>query len=152
MFHYNYNSYTPYSTYYTYTSTTPVPDYTLQHTLQSIADQQARINAQKAALDEEERQLKRRRQATLRRLREQRLREVMGEPEIDDIVMRIAERDQYRKMDDGEIAEAVMYVPSILVSLHVVPLEFAGVGAVRTRLICREILKNNDPRNMARGW
>jgi len=97
--------------------------YTLQHTLQSIAQQQSRINVQKAALEEEERLLKRRRQATLRRVREQRLREVMGEPEIDDIVMRIAERDQYRRMDDREIADAVM-----------------------------EILKQNDPRSMARGW
>jgi hypothetical protein len=114
MFHYTYSSYTPFSASYAYTATTPIPTYTLTHTLQSIADQQARINVQKAALDEEERVLKRRRQATLRRLREQRLREVMGEPEIEDIVTRIAERDQYRKMDDQEIADAVMYLPSIL--------------------------------------
>src|SRR5437868_6308422 len=106
MFQYTCNS-TPYSTSHAYSSTTTVPMYTLQHTLQSIAQQQSRINVQKAALEEEERLLKRRRQVTLRRVREQRLREVMGEPEIDDIVMRIAERDQYRRMDDREIADAV---------------------------------------------
>src|SRR5579862_5685347 len=152
MFQYTYNSYIPFSTSYTYSSTTTVPMYTLQHTLQSIAEQQSRINAQKAALEEQERLLKRRRQATLRRVREQRLREVMGESEIEDIVMRIMEQDQHRRMDDREIADAVMYVLSILVPLQFVLFEIAMDVLMSTGLIGREILKRNDPRNTARGW
>lgn len=75
----------------------------------------------------------------------------MGEPEIEDIVMRIAEQDQYRRMEDREIADAVMYVPSILVPSQFALFEIVMDALMKTGLISREILKQNDPRNMARG-
>lgn len=76
----------------------------------------------------------------------------MGESEIEDIVMRIMEQDQHRRMDDREIADAVMYVLSILVPLQFVLFEIAMDVLMSTGLIGREILKQNDPRSTARGW
>ena len=111
MYHYTHDAFEPYSAYYAYTSTTTVPTYTLQHTLLDLAEQQARINAQRQALEAEERRLRHYRQATLQRMRAQRLREVMGESQIEDIVNQILERDRHGTMNDGEIAAAVMYDP-----------------------------------------
>jgi hypothetical protein len=111
MYHYTHDAFEPYSAYYAYTSTTTVPTYTLQHTLLDLAEQQARINAQRQALEAEERRLRHYRQATLQRMRAQRLREVMGESQIEDIVNQILERDRHGTMKDGEIADAVMYDP-----------------------------------------
>jgi hypothetical protein len=111
MYPFKYNTYEPYSTYYAYTSTTTVPTYTLQHTLLSLADQQARIYAQRQALEAEEQRVRTYRQATLRRMRAQRLREAMEGSEIEDIVNQIVERDRLGSMDDRQIAEAVMYDP-----------------------------------------
>lgn len=148
MYRYTYDTYDPYSTssaYYAYTTT--VPTYHLNHTLQSLSAQQARIHAQREALEEEERRVRRYRQATLRRMRAQRLREVMEEQQIEDIVTSIVERDRIRTMDDGEIAEAVMYCPF--------PKRFLDTVFrlwLRILLTCREILKQNDPRKVARGW
>src|SRR5579859_7983881 len=146
MYRYSYDTYEPFSAsaYYAYTATTPnIPTYTLNHTLQSLSAQQARINAQREALEEEERRVRRYRQATLRRMRAQRLREVMEEHQIEDIVNQIVERDKLGNMDDADIADAVMYPPP----RTLIP----SVGLwCRTGLTSREILRQNDARQAAR--
>jgi hypothetical protein len=80
--------------------------YELQQTLLSLSNQQSRIHAQRQQLAEEERRLRHIRQATLRRLRAQQLRETLEEAEIEAALQHILER---RREDDRSMKEAVMY-------------------------------------------
>ena len=92
--------------YATYTSSTSVPTYSLQQTLQSLSDQQSRIYAQREALVAEEQQLQRLRSATLKRLRAQRYNEALQEPDLDDIIESVLARD---RGEDREMRDSVMY-------------------------------------------
>jgi bacterioferritin-associated ferredoxin len=133
MYHYNpYNPYSATASYTAYTSTTSVPEYTLQHNLLSLSNQQSRIIAQREQLALDERRLKGVRQATLRRIRAQRLREAIEEAEVEDIIESIIDRD---RDVERELTEAVMYAPS------------CENCAERIR----EILKDARARKMERG-
>lgn len=108
MYHYNpYNPYSATASYTAYTSTTSVPEYTLQHNLLSLSNQQSRIIAQREQLALDERRLKGVRQATLRRIRAQRLREAIEEAEVEDIIESIIDRD---RDVERELTEAVMEI------------------------------------------
>jgi hypothetical protein len=133
-----YNPHDQYTTYYAYTQTTNVPTYTLQHTLLSLSDQQSRINAQREALEEEERRIRKHRAATLRRLRAQRLREAMDQQDIEDIVEQILER---HRDGDREITETVMY---FFFLLHLSRMSFVNLG--------REILREQREQKLAQGF
>jgi hypothetical protein len=137
MYHYTpYNPHDQYTTYYAYTQSTTVPTYTLQHTLLSLSDQQSRINAEREALEEEERKIRKHRAATVRRLRAQRLQEAMEERDIEDIVEQILER---HRDGDREITETVMYF-----LLHLSQVAFVNLG--------REILREQRDRKLAQGF
>lgn len=100
----------PYSTtmYTTYTASSPtVPTYSLQQRLMSLSDQQSRIHAQREALAEEERRLRHLRSATLRRLRAQRYREVLQEPDLEDIIESVLARN---RAEDQAMRESVMTI------------------------------------------
>ena len=107
---YVYNPYDdPYSTmmYATYTASSPtVPTYSLQQTLLSLSDQQSRIHAQREALAAEERRLRHLRSATLKRLRAQRYREVLQEPDLENIIESVLARNRGQ---DEAMRESVMY-------------------------------------------
>jgi hypothetical protein len=106
MYHHFYNPYDPYTQAYTmYTSTTTVPTYTLQQTLTSLSNQQSLIYSQREQLAAEEESLRQLRAATLRRMRAQRLHEILEEPDIEEYV----DHDFEKTDDDQVINDTVMY-------------------------------------------
>ena len=107
MFHYQPYIYDPFQTVYAeYTSTTTVPTFELHQTLLSLADERSRIQAQKQQLDAEERRLDHLRAATLRRLRAQGYRETIEEPEFEDIIEQILQKN---RDEDRAMMDTVMY-------------------------------------------
>jgi hypothetical protein len=96
-----------------YTSTTTVPNHTLQHTLMSLSDQQSRIHVQREQLAAEEERLRHLRTATLQRIRAQQLRQALDESDFEDAVENIYEGEKEPEHEgsdeDQAMRETVMY-------------------------------------------